>query len=331
VLLSGGVDSSTITYFLSKDGRRIKTYTFGAREDDEELKRARKASKLFKTDYKEYVLDFRDFRILEKIIASWGEPLTNPSFIYSYILYKKVASDGTKVCITGNGMDELLFGYDRGQTKRAVLSKTLSYFYSALSWPDIASIKSTLYKKDSEKLKDILKVPVDYAFTQEIDKLSGLYDGASFLELSYFIGLLLENQHAVTMVGDVSGMLHGVEARSPFLARRLVELAFSLPVEYKAKLFDRRKDKFILKKVMEKRLPDEILYASKMGFGFNVDVLGSMMKDVEYIRGLAEESGLSRILKGEYIASALEKGGKDLLRVYALSSWLKEYGRYLKL
>jgi len=329
VLLSGGVDSSAVTCILSENHKNLRTFTFGSSEEDDEIKRARTISKLFNTDATEHILDFRELRILEKVITSWGEPLTNPSFIYSYLLYEKIAESKIKVCITGNGMDELLFGYDRGQTKRALLSAAMTWLARVSSKADIRLIKAGLYRRDARKLAAIFTTPPENDYGREIDELSGLYDDESLLELGYFIGLMMENQHAVTMVGDITGMLHSIEGRNPFLNKRLVEFVFTLPIRYKVKLLDRSKDKLILKKVMEGRLPDEILYAKKMGFGYNVNLKEKMRENTPYLRSLIEESGVSKLLRQEFIDDAFASCGKDLMRVYALASWMKEYRKYL--
>jgi asparagine synthase (glutamine-hydrolysing) len=58
-------------------------------------------------------------------------------------------------------------------------------------------------------------------------------------------------------------MAAGVEARVPFLDHELVEWAFSLPNELKLK---NGEGKFLVKRALESRLPDEILYRPKAGF-----------------------------------------------------------------
>jgi asparagine synthase (glutamine-hydrolysing) len=62
---------------------------------------------------------------------------------------------------------------------------------------------------------------------------------------------------------DKMTMAASIELRVPFLDHRLVELSASLPSSYKIR---NNEGKFILKKIMEHRLPKEIVYRSKMGF-----------------------------------------------------------------
>ncbi len=71
------------------------------------------------------------------------------------------------------------------------------------------------------------------------------------------------------LVGDIltkvdrASMAHSLEVRVPILDHKLVEWMAGLPPEFKLR---GREGKYLLKKSMESRLPDEILYRPKMGF-----------------------------------------------------------------
>ncbi|RKY53928.1 MAG: hypothetical protein DRP92_02380, partial [Candidatus Neomarinimicrobiota bacterium] len=62
---------------------------------------------------------------------------------------------------------------------------------------------------------------------------------------------------------DRMSMAHSLEVRVPFLDHRLVEFAFFLPVEYKIK---GKTTKFILRKLMQGKLPRKVLMKPKQGF-----------------------------------------------------------------
>ena len=66
---------------------------------------------------------------------------------------------------------------------------------------------------------------------------------------------------------DRLGMAHSIEARSPFLNHEMVQLALSIPSKYKIK---NGVNKYILKKSLERILPNEILYRKKMGFNLPI-------------------------------------------------------------
>ena len=63
---------------------------------------------------------------------------------------------------------------------------------------------------------------------------------------------------------DRASMMNSLEVRAPFLDTRVVDLANHLPTKFKFKGFQR---KYILKKLMQGKLPNEIVHRKKKGFG----------------------------------------------------------------
>jgi asparagine synthase (glutamine-hydrolysing) len=67
---------------------------------------------------------------------------------------------------------------------------------------------------------------------------------------------------------DIASMAHGLEARSPFLDHKVVELAGKIPIDRKLRLTRRGLEgKLILKDTFGHLLPRPILTRRKMGFG----------------------------------------------------------------
>ncbi|MEA2017155.1 MAG: asparagine synthase C-terminal domain-containing protein, partial [Campylobacterota bacterium] len=84
-------------------------------------------------------------------------------------------------------------------------------------------------------------------------------------------GLMSENAHSITISTDLPPMMYSIEARAPFLDHRVIEMAFKIDAHRKiAKKDGRANNKLILKQAFEELLPDEILYASKKGFGYGI-------------------------------------------------------------
>src|SRR5208282_2782856 len=69
---------------------------------------------------------------------------------------------------------------------------------------------------------------------------------------------------------DLASMAHGLEARSPFLDHRVVELALAMPIGRKLRLRGGR-SKVVLKAAFADLLPQEIRNRPKMGFGVPLD------------------------------------------------------------
>ena len=113
--LSGGLDSSLVTSLMTKNSsNKIKTFTIGVKDNEyDESIFARKISKELNTDHHEYILSNKD--ILDKIykiINSFDEPFADSSQIPTYLISYH-ARKHVKVCLTGDGGDEVFGGYNR--------------------------------------------------------------------------------------------------------------------------------------------------------------------------------------------------------------------------
>lgn len=93
----------------------------------------------------------------------------------------------------------------------------------------------------------------------------------TLVDIFSWIGLRIENEHSITIVNDIAGSMNSMELRTPFLNKDILDFACSLPITYKIRSYrDKKENKYILKKVLEKYLPVELVYFRKMGFGYNV-------------------------------------------------------------
>src|SRR5205085_8225818 len=93
----------------------------------------------------------------------------------------------------------------------------------------------------------------------------------TYIDEANILGLMHENALSVTIAGDLPAMAAGVEARCPFLDQDVVELAWHTTYRQKVpRLRDKSQNKWILKKALEGRVPKELLYAPKRGFGYHI-------------------------------------------------------------
>ncbi|MBW1896864.1 MAG: hypothetical protein JRI47_07380, partial [Deltaproteobacteria bacterium] len=79
---------------------------------------------------------------------------------------------------------------------------------------------------------------------------------------------------------DIASMAHSLEVRSPFLDHKLAEYVFSLPFEYKYKIFRRKR---ILKSVGRQFFDANFLSRRKKGFGLPIGkwFMSSLKKPLE--------------------------------------------------
>jgi asparagine synthase (glutamine-hydrolysing) len=144
--------------------------------------------------------------------------------------------------------------------------------------------------------------------------------------------LLSENAHSVTIAGDLPAMAAGIEARSPFLDQEIVDLALATPFRRKVNsLRDPTRLKWILKQALRGRVPDALLFASKRGFGTNiqesdlligpwrvrVDTAFAAFEDLE---GLLNADA-ARELWQTFQARPTARMGQIVLKLYVIQLW----------
>ena len=130
---------------------------------------------------------------------------------------------------------------------------------------------------------------------------------------------------------DMAAMLVAVEARSPFLDKKVVELAAKIPFKLKVKGINNKK--YILRETFRGMLPDEVLDRPKMGFGMPLDKW--FREDlVEYSAEiLLSKKALNRgLFNKEYICELLSKHGDSRIDgsgkiwiLLILELWFREY------
>lgn len=114
MFLSGGIDSSCLAAELRAQGRSVVAYQFAARgEPSDERAIAQQVAnlcghELVRVDAGPEALD-----ALGSLTAMWGLPLGDPSLLAAHAVARAAASDGVRVLLSGEGADELLFGYAR--------------------------------------------------------------------------------------------------------------------------------------------------------------------------------------------------------------------------
>lgn len=118
VFLSGGVDSSLNTAFMSRCiSAPVKTLSVGYAGKDtkqyDELGYAREVSNLFKTEHHEVIIGYPEVEaFIEDMVFYQDEPIADPVCVPIYYVSKLARDNGIKVVNVGEGSDELFSGYD---------------------------------------------------------------------------------------------------------------------------------------------------------------------------------------------------------------------------
>jgi asparagine synthase (glutamine-hydrolysing) len=303
ILLSGGVDSSTVAAFAVKHStEKVKTFSIGFEEDSfDESKFARSVAEHLQTEHYEEKLSVEKAANLISEIGTWlDEPMSDGSLIPTFLLSRFVRKYVT-VALGGDGGDEIFAGYPmyfghkvasvygaipkflrRGLIEPVVnnlpvSTKNLSFDYKAKRF--VAASKYDLVTRHHswfgsfsiDAQNDLLAKDVLAATSNDIYKgakdLLKITDAATEIEQMQFLDMNFYMAEDILTKVDRASMAVSLEVRAPFLDPRVAEYAASLPLEYK---LNGNKGKYILKKAVEDLLPKEILKRPKKGFGIPI-------------------------------------------------------------
>ena len=257
-LLSGGLDSSLILCDLDKleltSNGNYKA--FSAVFDDEEISEKKYIDDLNeKFNYKQFFIYPKPDDLqthMDDIFYFMDEPFRQPNFL-QYMIYKTVLEKtNVKVLLNGQGSDELFGGYNLHYDTLFVQLLATGNFYKSLN-------ECRLFKKyrHSEK-KFFNKKNLIEIFKNMGNKK--YFNDVTSKELSYVHLRSYLNQE------DRMSMAFGLESRLPFLDYRLVEFAFTLPVNLKISNFN---NKYLVRQYarLKSTIPDSIIdRKDKKGF-----------------------------------------------------------------
>jgi len=240
--LSGGLDSTIVAGLAKTD----HTWTVGSQSNNE-FEFGLLAAERFKSIHHEVMYRNLDFAETAKwMIQKRKEPLSVPNEVLLYLMTKEVKNFNT-VILSGEGADELFFGYDRiFRWAASVDNFDIEKFTSLYAYGS---------NDDMEIVEDAIAPFKSYG--KPINVV------AAFFQVAHLHGLLRRL--------DNSTMLCAVEAREPFVDYRLVERMAGVDFEY------RMQDGVVkapLKRIFKELVPSEIIERKKIGFPVNLsDVL----------------------------------------------------------
>ncbi|MDV7340836.1 asparagine synthase (glutamine-hydrolyzing) [Terasakiella sp. A23] len=338
VFLSGGVDSSAVAAAMCsmRDPASVKSFAIGFEEKSfDESEHARFMANALGSDHHEKILDFNQARgLIGDVFAKLDEPMGDGSLLPTYLLCE-FARQKVTVALSGDAGDEIFAGYDPFKAlKPACLYNSVMPGFAHKGMKALVDLipKSGKNMSLDFKLRRVL-MGLDYGpelwnpvwmspltksdiddLCHEPTSLDEIYGDAMALwqedahkgvvdkSLEFFTNFYLPDD-ILTKV-DRAAMMNGLEARSIFLDNDLVDFARTLPAEYK---FDGKTTKKVLKKAVERLVPQDILNRRKKGFGIP---LMAWMKDVDLSASKAVDYGLNETVVAGNI-SAHQSGQKD--------------------
>ncbi len=309
--LSGGIDSSTIVALMqSQSSKPVRTFTIGFNEAGyNEAEHARGVAKFLGTDHTQlYVTPEQALDVIPRLPTLYDEPFSDSSQIPTFLV-SEMASQHVTVSLSGDAGDELFGGYNRYvMTQRwwasiCRLPSPLRHFIGrslSVLTPDVWDLFGKNIAKLSEhkerwlnlgnlvsKLADVFEAnngfdlylnfvthwpdpasivingvepptqitPPELHFNNTIEQMM-VFDSISFLPDDILCKV------------DRAAMGVSLESRVPMLDHRIVEFAWQLPLEMKIR---GGQGKWILRQVLNKYVPRELVERPKMGFSLPID------------------------------------------------------------
>lgn len=298
--LSGGVDSSLVVALMQRSAQRpVQTFTVSVGGQYDETAPAADLAAFLGTDHTAVRLSEGDaLSQAMRVPTLYDEPFADPSAIPTALI-ARVARKHVTVCLTGDGGDEMLAGYNRYLSThrslaalrnlpaptRAALARMIMRA-APEAWQSVgARLPGLRHVPDlgtkAHKLAELLE---STDMRTAYDRLSRVLEPGSVLlshreqadtahgdELSHLDALhyMLYMDGTVTLPDDMlvkvdrASMAASLECRVPLLDHEFVEFVWSLPA--RAKLRGRRR-KWLLRELLLRQVPAEMVDRPKRGF-----------------------------------------------------------------
>ncbi len=289
--LSAGIDSSTVVSLMqSLAPGKVRTFTIGMEDPKyNEAIFAKEIAQHLGTDHTELYITEKDAKeVIPKLSSMFGEPFADSSQIPTYLV-SRMTRDHVTVSLSGDGGDELFCGYTSYESIARIWGKMHNIPYFIRKPVSDIVIHSPLAKKDIYRIKGTLlgaKGPADiHRMEHETDpiiKKIALTKGTlpyKYTELpndflkevnheTMLMDMLVYHPDDILVKVDRTAMAVSLETRVPMLDRDLVEFAWTLPIEY---LREGKTGKLVLRDVLYKYVPKEMMERPKKGFGIPID------------------------------------------------------------
>lgn len=294
--LSGGLDSSIVSALAARHHKGLHTFSIGFADDPyfDETRHAEKVARHIGSEHRTFRLTREELaNAYSDLLTAIDEPFADSSALPAYILCRETRKHVT-VALSGDGADEIFGGYRKhqaelryrtpGAAEKAVLAlgplwrhlprsrnnrisdsfRKLDRFAQAAGasaeqrWSNLAN-----FDLDGDARQLVKAAGANMTFDDREHMMSRGVQLLSGMNGSLLADVLTVLPNDMLHKVDLTSMAHGLEVRPPFLDRRVVEFAFSLPAERK---FQLGQGKAILHEAFGHLLPKEILSRRKQGF-----------------------------------------------------------------
>lgn len=303
VFLSGGYDSSAVAAILqSESAHKLKTFTIGVNDKKfNEAEYAKEIASIIGSEHTEYYCTEKEAKeIIPELPFYFDEPFFDYSAIPT-VLVSRMARKDVTVALSADGGDEIFAGYSKfmnfvnppsfeyGMAKEllfpitGVLNTFLGKTIAKKNYTLYNNLRKLKVMKDNSSFKNdpsfllstfnmgqfqffetTLMLKKNHKFlVSSADDSVFLNNNSDFLSKAQAIDYKTYLTDDILVKVDRATMSVGLEGREPFLDHRIVEYTAQLPSSLK---IEGKMQKYLLKKIVHKYLPEEMMNRPKMGF-----------------------------------------------------------------
>ena len=350
VFLSGGVDSSLVAAIAAKElGKKVDTFSIKFTDAEfDESQYAQHVADTLETNHHTLTCSHHDMiDLMENLNEYYDEPYNDSSSLPMMILSRETRKHVT-VALSGDGGDELFWGYHsyfrmKKVSKLYKLPKFIrTMLASALNNSSNYRLKKIASGLKIESLEELFLYSnrlFDFTKLFSIENIGYLEQYKKYLyNQKEFFERISDYDIKTYLDGDIftkvdrATMAYSLEARTPLVDYRIVELSQKIPFEYKYK---NGEGKYILKDILYDYLPKEIFKRPKSGFTVP---LKNWFRDElkEYVYTTLTKENLSKIddINLEYVYKMIENhmngSENNYHQIWTLITYVKWMEKYLE-
>ena len=342
IFLSGGIDSSLVTaHAVELSSVKVNTFSIGFEESRfDESQYARKVANYLGTSHHEFIVSYKDaIPLVDRMINIYDEPFADSSAIPT-MLVSKLAKQHVTVVLSGEGGDELFFGYGYYRWARRLNNPMVKFLHKPIGYV-LKKSPDNRYKRGAKLFEySNFKNIRSHIFSQEQyyfseDELALLLSDSyqvndagishinrtllatpaeiknrefSVMEKQAIFDIYFYLKDDLLTKVDRASMQYAVETRVPYLDHRIVEFALNLSPKLK---FKSGETKYILKQILYQYVPESFFKRKKQGFSIPMNLW--LLNELRYLiddylnKNIIEQYGIVNYdvverLKSEFFA-----------------------------
>lgn len=368
LFLSGGVDSSGVAYWMSKHlDHPVQAFTASFAEDSyNEVRYARATAQAVGATLHEHRIGADAAELLPEIVRHSEEPTADSSMVAVYQLARFARQHVTMV-LSGDGADDFLAGYETHLAYYAhrAYRRVPAWLRHGVIRPLVESLPTSYSKVslDTKLKRFVVAGELDWQsahaswrmiFAPEqrrrllapvADRPGALADASDLYKACFartnardplnqmmYVDTRLYLPADMLVKIDRMTMAHGLEAREPYLDYRVIELSARMPASLKLRGWSQKK--YVLKKALHGRVPNEVLYRRKQGFnvpkalwmrGGMRDFVHDMLSPARVkATGVLEPSVVADVLRSHY--QGRSDRSHEIWSLLVLLIWFDQFG-----